>query len=243
MVTFGIGTEFLERIRTSRCSLTSFVACAILLLFTNCDHSSNSSKPVLQSDGDVASERSDQTEEVVGNPFLTASTDLFRIRIEWEIPENRRRITVATDEIELPPFVVDLIDRPRPWTQSWTAAPLPEFTMTRYGPYMPGAHLTVDDEEWHVVVSHEIVDFPTENDLRHFIDWKNSYFTDSFALDSSGIYAELVVHAKGGETLGNSLNLTVHYLFVDGKRPPADLLEKFVKGDVSTNHVPEKRNE
>lgn len=191
---------------------------------------------------DVSEEdEQDSAEEAASRLMLTAATDKFEFQMEWEPSSNRRSMEVAGADVDLPRFSVDLLERPSPWTQSHAPHSFPEITMTRHGPYMPGAYLEVNDEPWQVVVAHEIVDFATEKDLENFLKWKHKFFEDSFALDRAGNYVELIIAPRSGRDDVNYLNISVPHLFTNGEVPSEEKLNHALRGILETNYAPQFR--
>ena len=124
-------------------------------------------------------------------------------------------------------LVIPLRPRHKPFTYSDDGV-----TMTRYGPYQPACVHRRDGHDWHVMMSHEQADFPTEGDLTKML--KSSFPGSPHAkpvLSPDGIMVTL-----RGPSYSNfeSVDVEIWLLTVNGRPPSASLLKPFLTGAVKT---------
>jgi hypothetical protein len=102
--------------------------------------------------------------------------------------------------------------------------------MTRYGPYQPACVHRQGGVDWHVTMSHEQADFPTEEDLTKML--KVTIPGQRHAhpvLSPDGIMVTLSGPSFSGTT---SLDVEIYTLTVKGQPPSLSLLKPFLTGKV-----------
>jgi hypothetical protein len=80
-------------------------------------------------------------------------------------------------------------------------------------------------------MSHEQMDFPTDNDLVAMLQWPYYADSDTWALSEQGIFADLRVNRL---PTGNSLGISLHRFTVRGQPPTPDTLAPFIRGSITT---------
>src|SRR2546425_3144583 len=95
---------------------------------------------------------------------LTAEGSNWTVTVQWNAGDLKRFVTwrEGADGFSLG---IPLRARPKPFTTSFE-----ELTMTRYGPYQPACVHRRGGADWHVQMSHEQADFPTEAELTKFLE-------------------------------------------------------------------------
>lgn len=156
---------------------------------------------------------------------LTAEGTNWTVSVQWNSGELKRFVTwqEGTEGFSLG---IPLRIRPTPFTYSFGGA-----TMTRYGPYQPACVHRRGGENWHVLMSHEQADFPTEEDLRKSL--KRHFSGQSHAqpvLSPDGIMVTLRGPAYSGTT---SLNVEIWIVTVNGKMPTLSVLKPFLQGRIT----------
>lgn len=124
------------------------------------------------------------------------------------------------------PFEVGLRKRVSPWTDTDAGV-----TQTMYGPYQPSFRFRSSIESWAITMSHEQVDFPTDQDLVNMLRWPYYAESDAWALSADGTFAELRVDRSRG---GNSLSIKLNRLTVRGATPKPSTLAPFIRGSIHT---------
>jgi len=102
--------------------------------------------------------------------------------------------------------------------------------MTTYGPYQPACVHHRAGADWHVQMSHEQADFPTEAELLRFL--KRSIPGQLHAhpvLSAEGIMVTLRGPLYSGTT---SLDVEIWTLTVNRRTPSASLLRPFLTGEL-----------
>ena len=80
-------------------------------------------------------------------------------------------------------------------------------------------------------MSHEQVDFPTDQDLVNMLRWPYYAKSDAWALAEDGTFAELQVDRSPA---GNSLGIKLNQLTVRGAPPKRSILVPFIRGRINT---------
>lgn len=155
---------------------------------------------------------------------LTASGQGWTLDVWWKPEALTRHVTWRKGEAGCS-LTVPLRQRPRPWTSTSAGV-----TETKYGPYQPALNLRDGGDAWQVVMSHERIDFPSEQDLVRRLQWK--YYNDpsKTALSSDGILVVLAVDISSAHM--NSLGVDINTLTVNGKPPSAEILKPFLQGTI-----------
>ena len=153
---------------------------------------------------------------------LTAEGSNWTVTVQWNAGDLERFVTwrEGADGFSLG---IPLRVRPEPFTQSFWG-----LTMTTYGPYQPACVHHRGGADWHVQMSHEQADFPTEADLTKFLE--RSIPGQPYAhpvLSPDGILVTLRGPSYSGTT---SLDVEIWILTVNGKAPSASLLKPFLIG-------------
>jgi hypothetical protein len=123
-------------------------------------------------------------------------------------------------------FEIGLKKRGAPWTYADAGV-----TQTMYGPYQPAFRFQDSSGSWSITMSHEQVDFPTDQDLVNMLRWPYYAKSDAWALAADGTFAELQVDRSPA---GNSLGIKLNQLTVRGAPPKRSILVPFIRGRIST---------
>ena len=157
---------------------------------------------------------------------LTAEGSNWTVTVQWNDGDLKRFVTwrEGVDGFSLG---IPLRPRRKPFTYSSDGV-----TMTRYGPYQPACVHHRGGTDWHVQMSHEQADFPTEADLtklleRHIPGQPHS----NPVLSPDGIMVTLRGPSYSGFT---SLDVEIWILTVNGRTPSASLLQPFLTGKLTT---------
>ena len=156
---------------------------------------------------------------------LTAEGSNWTVKVQWNAGDLDRFVTwrEGADGFSLG---IPLRVRPEPFTQSFWG-----LTVTTYGPYQPACVHHRAGADWHVQMSHEQADFPTEADLTKFL--QRSIPGQPHAhpvLSPDGVLVTLRGPSYSGTT---SLDVEIWVLTVNGQTPSASLLKPFLTGKLS----------
>lgn len=158
--------------------------------------------------------------------LLNAEGPGWSVTVRWNPGELNRWVKwqQGKDGFTL---VIPLRLRQKPFTYSSDGV-----TMTRYGPYQPACVHHRGRHDWHVQMSHEQADFPTEDDLTKML--KSSFPGDPHAqpvLSPDGVMVTL-----RGPSFSHfeSVDVEIWLLTVGGRPPSASLLKPFLTGTVKT---------
>lgn len=80
-------------------------------------------------------------------------------------------------------------------------------------------------------MSHERVDYRSEDDLNNDLKRRAAYFPHDLIVSPNGTLVHLLVSEAEA---GNSLGIDIEMLTVNGRRPAASTLRPFLKGRVVT---------
>jgi hypothetical protein len=156
---------------------------------------------------------------------LTAEGPDWTVTVQWNTGELPRHVAwrEAGDGFSLG---IPLRARPKPFTTSFWG-----LTMTRYGPYQPACVHRRGGDDWHVQMSHEQADLPSEAELTTLLERSIPGPAHAHpALSPDGIMVTL----RGPQFSGTaSLDVQIWILTVNGKRPSASVLEPFLTGKVA----------
>lgn len=176
----------------------------------------------------------EKTEPVISNTQFSenhreiiAKNHLFEIKVSWvEGSLHRevrwRRIGVS----EWTVTNVPLINRPRPWTNEFQG-----MLLTNYGPYQPAHFGVCNGKEIYVTMLHETMDFKSPDDVEKYLNF--GWFSDhdiSFVNESGLI---LAVKAPFFSQDHAYLTLQIHYLTMNEKPIPKNILKHHVRGNIS----------
>lgn len=156
---------------------------------------------------------------------LTAEGSNWSVTVRWNPGELTRWVKwqEGNDGFTL---VIPLRNRPEPFkTEFWGMTPV-----TRYGPYQPACVHRQAGADWHVTMSHEQADFPTEADLTKMlkISIPGQHHTQP-VLSPDGIMVTLSGPSFSGTT---SLDVKIFNLTVNGRPPSPAVLNPFLTGKV-----------
>ena len=160
---------------------------------------------------------------------LTAEGVDWTVTVRWNAGELVRFVTwnEGSDGFSLG---IPLRTRSKPFTTSDTGV-----TITRYGPYQPACVHRRRGDDWHVQMSHEQADFPTEADLTKFLE--QNFPGRSHAhpvLSSDG----LMVTLRGPSySRFSSLDIEIWILTVNGETPSASVLRPFLTGTLKSSRI------
>ena len=153
---------------------------------------------------------------------LTAEGGDWSVSVRWNSGESERFVTwrEGGDGFSLG---IPLRTRPKPFTTSDGGV-----TITRYGPYQPACVLRRGSDDWHVQMSHEQADFPSEADLTKFLEQSIPGQPHAHpVLSPDGIMVTLRSPLYSRFT---SLDVEIWILTVNGKMPSPSLLKPFLGG-------------
>jgi hypothetical protein len=156
---------------------------------------------------------------------LTAEGSNWTVTVQWNAGELLRFVTWREDG-EGFSLGIPLHTRPKPFTYSSGGV-----TMTRYGPYQPACVHRRGGEDWHVQMSHEQADFPSEAELTKLLERSIPGQAHAHpALSPDG----LMVTLRGPPfSRTTSLDVQIWILTVNGKQPPAAVLAPFLSGKIT----------
>jgi hypothetical protein len=157
--------------------------------------------------------------------MLTAEGTNWTVTVRWNTGELKRFVTwrEGGDGFSLG---IPLRTRPEPFTQSFWG-----LTITQYGPYQPACVHRRDGADWHVQMSHEQTDFPTEAQLTKFLERRipgQPHANPVLSCDGTMVW--LYGPSYSGTT---SLGVQIWILTVNGRTPSRSLLQPFLRGKVS----------
>jgi hypothetical protein len=162
---------------------------------------------------------------------LSAEGANWSVTVRWNPGELNRWVKwqEGNDGFTL---VIPLHTRRKPFTYASDGV-----TFTRYGPYQPACVHHKGEDDWHVMMSHEQADFPTEEDLKEKL--KSCFSGQPTArpvLSPDGTLVTLCGPAYSGTT---SLDVEIWMLTVNGQPPSPSLLKPFLTGDVTIEPNPQ----
>ncbi len=161
---------------------------------------------------------------------LTAKGRNWSVSVKWTPGELTRFVTWREGDQGFS-LMIPLRNRSRPFTTSYDGV-----TMTRYGPYQPACEHRSGRDRWHVMMSHEQVDFPSNADLvKKLRGTVGAAHHANSVLSPTGVMLSLCGPSYSG---GSSLDIQVWILTVNGKQPSAEVLAPFLKGELTvTSHT------
>ncbi len=157
---------------------------------------------------------------------LTAEGSNWTVTVRWNTDEMNRWVKwqEGNDGFTL---VIPLRKRPEPFTLEDEG-----IKWTRYGPYQPACVHHQGGADWHVQMSHEQADFPTEADLIKMLKVSIPGQRNAHpVLSPDGIMVTLSGPSFSGTT---SLDVEIFNLTVKGQPPSPALLKPFLTGKVIT---------
>ena len=154
---------------------------------------------------------------------LEAAGDGWGLTVLWKTNELTRYVDWKKGNAGFA-LALPLRRRPSPWTYTNGGT-----TQTKYGPYQPALTHREGGKPWRVVMSHEKVDFPAEQDLLKVLQWKCYRDPAQTAVSPDG---HLVSLRADEYPEGGSLGITIYTLSINGEPPPADVLEPFLMGAI-----------
>ena len=162
---------------------------------------------------------------------LSAEGAGWSVAVRWNPGELNRWVKwqEGNDGFTL---VIPLRPRHKPFAYSSEGV-----TMTRYGPYQPACVHHKGKDDWHVQMSHEQADFPTEEGLTEML--KSSFPGQPHArpvLSPDGTMVTLFGPSYSGIP---SLDVEIWMLTVNGQPPSASLLKPFLTGEVRIEPNPQ----
>jgi len=153
---------------------------------------------------------------------LTAEGSNWTVTVQWNDGDLKRFVTWREGTVGFS-LGIPLRARPDPFTTSFWG-----LTMTRYGPYQPACVHRRGGADWHVQMSHEQADFPTEADLTKFLERSIPGQPQAHpVLSLNGIMVTLRGPSYSGTT---SLDVEIWILTVNGRTPSPSLLKPFLTG-------------
>ncbi len=156
---------------------------------------------------------------------LTAQGSNWTVTVQWNPGDLHRFVTWHEDDQGFS-LGIPLRTRGKPFELAWGGV-----TMTRYGPYQPACVHQRDGSDWHVQMSHEQADFPSEEDLTKMLSRSIPGRPHAHpALSSDGTMVTLRSPLFSG---GDTLDVQIWMLTVDGKKPSPEVLEPFLTGKIT----------
>lgn len=156
---------------------------------------------------------------------LIAEGSDWTVTVQWNSGELKRFVTwrQSDDGFSLG---IPLRKRSEPYTYSRDG-----MTITRFGPYQPACVHRRNRVAWHVMMSHEQADFPTEEHLRKMLEM----FFPGRAHAQPVLSPEGIMVTFRGPLYSHSdtLDVEIWMLTVAGEKPRPELLGPFLTGKVS----------
>ena len=156
---------------------------------------------------------------------LMAEGSNWTVTVRWNPGDLHRFVTwqEGDDGFSLD---IPLRSRGKPFELSWAGV-----TMTRYGPYQPACVHPRNGSDWHVQMSHEQADFPSDDQLRKMLQQNfPGQPHDHPVLSPDGTMVTLRGPAFSG---GDTLDVQIWMLTVNGKKPSLELLKPFLTGKIT----------
>ena len=165
----------------------------------------------------------DKPSTLASTKSVTAAKDDWELSVQWNPRDLKRTVKWRKDGkgFEL---VIPLERRSQPWSNTFD-----NIRMTSYGPYQPAYSFVSGGSRWAVVMSHEQVDFPTTEELLAYLQRQYQFFPNQIALAADGTFVQLLVYYS---SIGNSLNVTVERLTVQGRPLSPERLKRFITGRI-----------
>jgi hypothetical protein len=156
---------------------------------------------------------------------LTAQGSSWTVVVRWNPGDPHRFVTwrEGDDGFSLG---IPLRKRGKPFESSWGGV-----TMTRYGPYQPACVHRRNGADWHVQMSHEQSDFPSEEQLKKMLERRMP--GPSHAHPVLGPGGTMVTLRGPLYSRGDSLDVEIWMLTVNGEKPSPSLLKPFLAGKVT----------
>ncbi len=156
---------------------------------------------------------------------LTAEGSNWMVTVRWNPGDLHRFVTWKEGEDGFS-LGIPLRNRGKPFESTWAGV-----TMTRYGPYQPACVHQRNGSDWHVQMSHEQNDFPSDEQLKMMLEQNipgRPHYNS--VLSTDGTMVTLCGPAYSG---GDTLDVQIWMLTVNRKKPSLEVLKPFLTGKIT----------